>query len=129
MNVSIEMEGRSVSHKAFMVVLANASKYGTGAVINPHGDLYDGLFEVVIVRRLALSELFKMIFKPQPFDPKKIQLYQANAVTITTARAVHFQVDGEYLGKVKQVNAIMLKGQLNLIVPQSVLPENEMANA
>ena len=40
-----------------MVVLANASKYGTGAVINPEGDLYDGLFEVVIIRRLAISEL------------------------------------------------------------------------
>ncbi len=57
---------------ALMVVLANATKYGTGAVINPEGNLYDGKFEVVIMRRLAFSELIKMWFNPQPFNPKRL---------------------------------------------------------
>ena len=63
--------GQQVTMKALMVVLANATKYGTGAVINPDGDLYDGQFEVVIMKKLAISELFKMWFRPQPFNPTK----------------------------------------------------------
>ncbi len=116
--VIIQTKDAEIKRDAFMIVLANASKYGTGAVINPHGDLYDGLFEVVIIRRLAISEIFKMWFRPQIFDPKKIEIIQAKAVNIETQHAVHFQVDGEYLGKVKQVQAKILPGQLNILLPQ-----------
>lgn len=117
MKVSIQLEDRVVHHAALMIVLANATKYGTGAVINPHGDLYDGKFEVVIMRRLAVSELLKMWFRPQPFDPKKIRVFPATSVTINTKRKVHFQVDGEYLGKVQQVNAEIMPSVLKLLVP------------
>jgi YegS/Rv2252/BmrU family lipid kinase len=117
MIVTIKVKDTDVSVKALMVVLANATKYGTGAVINPLGSLYDGRFEVVIVKRLAISELFKMWFRPQIFDPSKIRLFPATSVTIATTRKVHFQVDGEYLGKVKKVEAHILPGQLKLVVP------------
>ena len=117
MSISINIKGRQVNMKALMVVLANATKYGTGAVINPGGDLYDGQFEVVIMKRLAITELLKMWFRPQPFNPTKIKVYPATSVTIETTRKVHFQVDGEYLGKVRRVDANIIAGQLKLIVP------------
>ena len=100
-----------------MVVIANASKYGTGAVINPEGSIYDGLFEVVIIRRLAFSEIFKMWFKPQPFNRKKIEVFHARSVEIETSKKVHFQIDGEYVGKVKRVVAHILPSKLKLILP------------
>jgi diacylglycerol kinase (ATP) len=117
MQVKIKIEDKEVSVKALMVVLANATKYGTGAVINPGGNLYDGIFEVVIMKKLAITELFKMWFRPRAFDPAKIRLFPATSVTINTKSKVHFQVDGEYLGKVKKVEAHILAGQLKLIVP------------
>ena len=117
MSLSINIRGKEVTMKALMVVLANATKYGTGAVINPEGDLYDGQFEVVIMKKLALTELLKMWFKPQPFNPAKIRVYPATSVSIQTTRKVHFQVDGEYLGKVHRVDAKIITGQLKLIVP------------
>jgi diacylglycerol kinase (ATP) len=117
MKVNVITEEREVQHVALMVVLANATKYGTGAVINPVGNLYDGIFEVVIMRRLAISELFKMWFRPQPFNPRKIKIFPATSVFIQTKKRVHFQIDGEYLGKVNKVEANILKGQLKLIVP------------
>ncbi len=116
--VIIQTKDTEIKRDAFMIVLANASKYGTGAVINPHGNLYDGLFEVVIIRRLAISEIFKMWFRPQIFDPKKIEIIQATSVNIETQHAVHFQVDGEYLGKVKHVTAKILPGKLNILLPK-----------
>ncbi len=68
---------KSVAH-AFMVVLANASKYGTGAVINPEGIIDDGIFEVVIVTKLSFIELLKMLFRPKQFNPEKIEIFHAN---------------------------------------------------
>jgi len=116
--VIIQAREKEIKRDAFMVVLANASKYGTGAVINPKGDLYDGLFEVVIIRKLGIATLLKAWFRPQSFDPKKIEVIQAKAVHIETHRRVDFQVDGEYKGKVHIVDAEILPGQLNIVLPE-----------
>lgn len=117
MQVIIQSKNEEITREAFMVVLANASKYGTGAVINPTGSITDGAFEVVIVRKLAVSELLKMLFIPQPFNPKKIETITATSVKIETKSSVHFQVDGEYMGKVKEVNATILPRYIKLILP------------
>jgi len=117
MRVSVDFKDKEIQYSAVMVLIANASKYGTGATINPLGNIYDGIFEVVIVRRLGLLHILKMFLKYQRFDPKEIQVLQATAVNIETTHRVHFQIDGEYLGKLKTVKARILASQLNLLIP------------
>ena len=117
MQVIIQAKGLEVRRHAFMVVLANASKYGTGAVINPQGQLDDGAFEVVIVRKLSILALLKMLLKPGPFNTEKIETFHSSAVEIKTIKRVHFQIDGEYIGKVKEVRARILPNYINLILP------------
>ena len=101
-----------------MVVLANASKYGSGALINPVGNLHDGKFEVVVVRKITLSEFLKLFIHFGRFDPKKVEVFQTESVVIQTRKKAHFQVDGEYLGKVNRVAAVIEAGKLNLILPR-----------
>lgn len=119
MRVIIQTKEKEIRRLAFMVVLANASKYGTGAVINPLGKLDDGAFEVVIVRKLALSELLKMLFKPQPFNPRKIETFSATSINLETFRRVHFQIDGEYQGKIRSLSASILPDYINIVLPKS----------
>lgn len=116
MQVAVKTNDVEVRREAFMVVLANATKYGTGAVINPKGSLFDGLFEVIIVKKLALGQLLKMIFRPGIFNPKKIEIISSTEVTINMKRKMHFQIDGEYQGKIKNVSAKICPGVLKLIV-------------
>ncbi|HEY6954232.1 MAG TPA: diacylglycerol kinase family protein, partial [Flavisolibacter sp.] len=47
MYLTIKTDKQEVRRKAYMVVIANAQTYGTGAIINPDGQLNDGFFEVV----------------------------------------------------------------------------------
>ena len=117
MDVTIQTNKEEIKRSAFMVVIANASKYGTGALINPEGDLDDGLFEIVVVRRIHFLSIIKMFLKFKRFNPKKVELFQAESAVITTVKKAHFQVDGEYLGKVTNVKAQILKAQLRLILP------------
>lgn len=119
MQVIIQAQNKEIRRNAFMVVLANASKYGTGAVINPTGSLDDGAFEVVIIRKLALSELLKMLFSPRPFNPKKIETFSASSVSLETVRNVHFQIDGEYQGKIKKLVARILPDYINIVLPKA----------
>lgn len=115
--VMITMNGKVIKRNAFMIVIANASKYGTGAIINPKGDLYDGLFEVVIIRHIGILTFLKMWLRPRNLDPKKIECLQATSVHLETHRKADFQVDGEYMGKVKKVDAEIMAGKLNILVP------------
>jgi YegS/Rv2252/BmrU family lipid kinase len=116
--VIIQTREKKIVRNTFMVVLANASKYGTGAVINPAGDLYDGLFEVVIIRQLGIITLLKVWLRPRNLDPKKIEVIQAKSVHIETRSKVDFQIDGEYMGKVHVVNAKIIPAQLNIVLPE-----------
>lgn len=118
MQVTISTDKEFVKREAAMVVLANASKYGTGAVVNPEGALDDGLFEVIVMKRLALSEIFKMMITHKPYDPEKVELFQTTSLKIDSKHKVHFQVDGEYLNKVNAIQADIVPAALQIIVPQ-----------
>lgn len=118
MEVTIHLKNEEIVAHAFMVVLANASKYGTGAVINPEGKIDDGIFEVIIVHKLSFIELLKMLFRPKQFNPEKIEIFHANSIKVKTRRRVHFQIDGEYMGKVNKVEAAILARYINLVLPK-----------
>ncbi|MBC8152105.1 MAG: diacylglycerol kinase family lipid kinase [Bacteroidetes bacterium] len=117
LQVSINTGDVTLHRAAFMVVLANARVYGTGAVINPDGDLSDGIFEVVVLRRLSIWEILKMFWRYQPFDPSKVEIIPATSVFIETRKKAYFQVDGEYRGRVTEVRAQIRPGQIQMLVP------------
>ncbi|WP_338871840.1 diacylglycerol kinase family protein [Spirosoma sp. SC4-14] len=117
LRVDINRGEDCIPRAAFMIVLANARMYGTGAVINPDGDPFDGQFEVVIFRRLSFWEILKLFWLYKPFDPKKIEILPATSVTIETHRRAFFQIDGEYEGQVMKLKADIQPGALTLIVP------------
>ena len=107
-----------------MIVLANASKYGTGATINPDGKLDDGHFEVVVVRRLNFWELLKLLITHKPFNEDKVEIFSTSKLELTALKKGYFQVDGEYRGRTKTIKAQILPNCLKVIGPAEVEPDN-----
>lgn len=102
--------------KAYMIVIANARKYGTGALINPDGQLGDRLFEIIIFRKFPVWQLFKMLLSYKKFSPKTVEIFHTKKALISTKRKTHFQIDGEYKGKMDEVSAEIMPSQLNILV-------------
>jgi diacylglycerol kinase family enzyme len=102
---------------AYMIVFANASKYGTGASINPDGAVGDGKFELVVVREISFVEFLKLFLKKTTFDPKKVEVIQTTRAVVTLKQKTHFQVDGEYIGKINKITASIVPGALLVIAP------------
>lgn len=117
MQLTITGEGEPVHRSAFMVVLANASMYGTKVVINPDGSIYDGEFELVIIKEVSFIEILKMIFRLTNYNPEVIESIKAKTVEITVKKNIYFQVDGEYKGKTNSICAKVEKGALPIILP------------
>lgn len=116
-DVQIRSDEGYIKRDAAMVVIANGTKYGNGVVINPLGTLQDRYFEVVIIRKISVSEIFKMRFFTDRLNEKKTELLQTSSLVLTSKRHVHFQVDGEYLGKTKKLVAEIIPEAISVLVP------------
>lgn len=115
MPAAIKVDGLALDRQVMMLVIANASRYGTGAVINPDSKVDDGLMELVIVRRMSFAELFNMMVRRKNFDPAAIEIISCKELEIKTLKPYHFQVDGEYLGKMKHIQAKIKKHAIEVV--------------
>lgn len=98
-NISVEANGQRTHAKVVMLVIANASKYGTGFQINPKGEIDDGKFELVLVKDIGLSELIKLMSNKEQLDTDQIEIISTKEAKVHALSPNHFQVDGEYIGK------------------------------
>ncbi|WP_316810676.1 diacylglycerol/lipid kinase family protein [Pedobacter heparinus] len=117
LDVEFKIKDQTIRSKAAMVVIANATMYGTGVKINPEGHLDDDFFEVILVKEYSVMEILKLRFTNLPFNPKNIESFQTTDLSIKTRHKAHFQVDGEYIGKLNNVKAHIIKDAINIIAP------------
>lgn len=116
---SIQYQHQMRRVKAISITFATATKYGTGAVINPDGKLNDGLFEICIVKPFPKYHLFKIayqMFKNQLKTSVYFELIQTNKATIICKRSTLLQIDGEIIGKVKEINVEILPKSLKVLI-------------
>lgn len=117
MEVEFKIKDKTIHSKAAMVVIANATMYGTGVKINPDGQLDDDFFEVILVKEYSFMEILKLKFTNLPFNPKNIESFQTTNLSIKTRHKAHFQVDGEYIGKLNNIKAHIVKDAIHIIAP------------
>lgn len=117
LSLSIQTDAKKLHRKAVMAIIANATKYGTGAIINPAGKINDGIFELVVIRRLALAEIIKMLITRKPFNPWNIEIIPCRQVTVKAHKPGPFQVDGEYRGLTSHIQASISPAIITLVLP------------
>lgn len=83
---TIRADGRTLSEKAFLVAVCNASQYGNNAYIAPHASLTDGLLDVTIIH--AGTPLDTMLVGADMMTG----LIDKNA-SIDTFRARHIEIE------------------------------------
>lgn len=103
--VTIEHDGTTTALEAQMVIIANSKCYGTGVVINPHGEMNDGIFEIVVLTKTDWITLGKIVLGNIPEETGEVLILSCKRATVTTSRPIAFQVDGEYLGYKSRINA------------------------
>lgn len=113
-------DGKKIKRKGVSITFANASKYGSGAVINPSGQLDDGKFELVLVKpfpRIKLISLAWKMFSKQLHTSDYVEIYSCHQAIIRSNKKTTLQIDGEVIGRVKEIKLESLRKVLNVIVP------------
>jgi diacylglycerol kinase (ATP) len=113
---TITANNETINCVARMIVIANSKKYGTGVVINPHGVMNDGMFELVILKNLDLYVFGQIITGNMPIESNDVEIISTNQATIKTNFPVSFQMDGEYCGTETEYNVEILHKQMKVAI-------------
>ena len=116
----LSANGKTYGGSAYMIVVANAKMYGSGAVINPIGALDDGRFEVCIVKDITFAGLTKSawsIFKKDvQYQERDLEIISAAKARIKLSEPQTLQVDGEIVGDVDVLEIKIVPGCLKMII-------------
>tara|TARA_R100000935_G_scaffold15425_1_gene30746 strand:+ start:17892 stop:18776 length:885 start_codon:yes stop_codon:yes gene_type:complete len=104
----IHLEDKVIESTGILLAFANANKYGTGANINPIGNIDDGFFEVVLYKRLSFWEIIKTFFNKTSNKGPYIHMYHAKSVKVESTHSIAMQVDGEFIGNFETFSANIL---------------------
>ncbi|POY38010.1 diacylglycerol kinase [Solitalea longa] len=102
----IQLPEKKIKRFAVSMIFANASKYGTGAVINPVGSLTDGKFELCIIKQFPFWQFFILALKAffgKISNSAYVEIISTSEAIIKASRKTLLQADGEILGKVKRI--------------------------
>lgn len=114
---TVKANGKSQNFEGIMLAIANSKKFGTGAVINPNGKIDDGKFEILVFKKLDVIEIIKTLGNEVELDPEFVDCIQTTEAAISCKKAIHFQIDGEAYGKVKNLKVNILPNALKVAVP------------
>jgi diacylglycerol kinase family enzyme len=116
----IQTDDRDYRGHAYMIVIANATMYGSGAVINRDGKIDDGKVELCIVKDITLKGLLKAmlsIFKKDvSYEKKDLKVVGCTHATISLRRKQTLQVDGEVVGETAKVKVEVLHHCVRVLV-------------
>lgn len=111
-------DGAEHQRKAHLAVIANASVYGTGAVINPGGRLDDGVFELCLIKPQPVSELVKIftgLFTKSVHESHYFEKISCHNLLIKNTNPELLQIDGELIGEVKKLEAKIIGNCLEVV--------------
>lgn len=120
---TISFDDKIKKVSAVSITFATATKYGTGAVINPDGKLNDGLFEICIVKPFPDYHLFKIayqMFTNQLKTSAYFEIIQCSKASVYCKKSTLLQVDGEIIGKVNQIDLEILPQVLKVIISKDL---------
>jgi diacylglycerol kinase (ATP) len=114
----LEIAGhRKRKMKAEMLVIANAKRFGTGAIINPTGKINDGKFEIIIIRPYPWWFVFTFLyasFTGHLHKMRYVKVFSASRAEIALPEYQEFQIDGEMIPETKKINVEILHNALIL---------------
>ena len=113
----IETQGETLNRRGFLIAIANAKSYGTGATINPTGKYNDGKFELLIFKKFDIPQILETFSENVELSEDFLEVISTVEVRITSKKNIPFQIDGEYRGDVTEVHAGISSQKIRIAIP------------
>ncbi len=98
--VSIEIDGKSITHDIFMLSIANGQTYGGGFTVAPLAHPGDGLLEFIGIKKISLFNRLRylpVIEKGKHLNLPFVIYHQAKQVKVSCIHKLQGQLEGEWM--------------------------------
>lgn len=116
----IEVDGKLLQEKAFILTVANAQQFGYNFKIAPTADLQDGLFDVVIIKKFPKilgSYIALRAFNGSLLKSKYVKHLRGKRVTIRHPKLTILQTDGDVHACGNELKVEMMPAALRVMIP------------
>ena len=55
--VRVDIDGDAIEESCYMAAICNSGRYGTGVILSKQSNLFDGKFEIVLLRKKGINTL------------------------------------------------------------------------
>ena len=117
---SLNIDGKVIDTKAFLITFANASQYGNNAYIAPQANIEDGYLDVVVLKpfkfwKVAMigPRMFNKTLHTSPY----VDVYKGQHIVVTRKEAGPVHFDGEPALMETLIEYRINKGSVRTIVP------------
>ena len=107
-------DGKHLISSSF-VVIANAQRYGTGIIINPEGKTDDGKFEICCLKKISFENYLEKFRNEEELEFNPFETFSVQNAHIHLKKKTDFQIDGEYIGQVKDLHIHTKPNTLKII--------------
>jgi diacylglycerol kinase (ATP) len=117
MHYTIETDEGVYRKEGYMLMIANAHKYGTGVQIS-EGSVSDGKFEICNVQKIDLESAIKAgLTAINIFVDKNMfsDVLSCRRATVTIKPRAHLQIDGEYIGEIDRLDIKILPSAIRIV--------------
>lgn len=118
----LEIDGKAMKRKAFVIAVANASQYGNNARIAPLASVRDGLLDLVLVDHIPFYNVPRMLmrlFDGTMHQARGVTVLQGKTITIRRATAGPAHLDGEPLLLPAELRVRVNPRSLHVLVPRA----------
>ncbi len=116
----IEVDGKTMERKAFVVSIANSSQYGNNTYISPEASISDGLLDVCIVKSFSLLLLPKLAYQMisgRTHRSDLVEIIRGRSIKIVRDHAAPIHIDGEPFQMDREIEISIAPLSLNIITP------------
>jgi diacylglycerol kinase (ATP) len=117
MHYTIETDEGIYRKEGYMLMVANAHKYGTGVQIS-EGSVSDGKFEICNVQKIDLESAIKAgLTAINIFVDKNMfsDVLSCRRATVIIKPRAHLQIDGEYIGEIDRLDIKILPSAIRIV--------------
>lgn len=115
----LEIDGKEVERKAFMLSFANSSQYGNDAHISPHASVQDGLLDICIIRKFPLWRFPEMGIRMLTKTSDKtqyVEIMRGQHIIVKRDSPGPLHLDGEPQMAGTDAEIVLLPHSLKIIV-------------
>ncbi len=119
LHLIVKVEDRTICRDSLLITVGNGTHFGGGMNAMPNADPFDGLFDVMIVKKVQLLRFLSLLpsfIQGKHLGFPEVECFRAKELTVECPERSLLNLDGE-LDSNTPVHFKLLPGALNMLVP------------